>query len=45
VTEEMKNKLKASVKSDSQVQKIMKQIKEGKTWKFFLQDGLLFFGN
>lgn len=43
--EEMQNKLEKSVETNTQVQNIVKQIKEGKTQKLFLRDGFLFFGN
>jgi len=45
MSEEMQNKLKESVETDTLAQNIVKQIKEGKTRKFFLLDGFLFFGN
>jgi len=45
MSEEMQNKLKESVETDTLAQNIVKQIKEGKTRKFFLRDGYLFFGN
>ena len=45
VSEEMQNNLKESVETDTLVQNIVKQIKEGKTRNFFLQHGILFFGN
>jgi len=45
MSEEMQNKIKESVETDTLAQNIMKQIKEGKTRKFFLRDGFLFFGN
>ena len=37
--------MKESVETNTLVQNIVKQIKEGKTRKFFLRDGYLFFGN
>ena len=41
----MQNKIKESVETDTLAQNIVKQVKEGKTRKFFLRDGFLFFGN
>lgn len=45
MSEYLQNKFKESVETDTQAQNIVKQIKEGKTQKFFLRDGFLFFGN
>ena len=45
MSEEMQNKIKDSVETDTLAQNIVKQIKEGKTRKFFLRDGFFFFGN
>lgn len=45
MSEDMKNKIKGSVEIDTLAQNIVKQLKEGKTQKFFLRDGFLFFGN
>jgi len=45
MSEEMQNKIKESVETDTLAHNIVKQIKEGKTQKFFLRDGFLFFGN
>lgn len=45
ISEEMQNKIKESVETNTLAQNIVKQIKEGKTQNFFLRDGFLFFGN
>eukprot|EP00253_Pinus_taeda_P026665 PITA_26665 len=45
MSEEMQNKIKESIGTDALAQNIVKQVKEGKTRRFFLREGFLFFGN
>lgn len=45
MTDKMQNRLRASVENDTREKSILKQVKEGNTRNFFLQDGLLFYGN
>ena len=42
---EMQERLRASVETDTQAKLIVKQVKEGKTRKFHLRDGFLFYGD
>jgi hypothetical protein len=44
VLEELHENIKEGLEHDHTMKNIMKQVKDGKTWKFWLCDGLLYFG-
>jgi hypothetical protein len=44
VLEELHEQIKEGLEHDHTMKNIMKQVKEGKTQKFWLCDGLLYFG-